>query len=435
MRALLALLLLTGCTRIVAPVREPRFAMRVVAEGLSAPWEVFVGPDGWLWISEHNSMRITRVLPKTGAREVLLTLDDDASDGGQVFGAAYDEGTLFVVHASSKQTKIISFDYASGQLGARRELITGLAPAGDHASGRLQIGPDHRVYYTIGDQGANQYANRCKPNRAQRLPTADEVARQDWSSYEGKLLRLERDGAIPADNPVLNGVRSHVYSYGHRNVQGLAFDDRGRLFASEHGPKTDDEINEIHAGKNYGWPHVAGFQDDRAYEYANWSGAPNCAALAWDDYAPPPEVPRQPESAWSHPDFTPPIKTLYTVDTGFAYDAGDCLQRAPSCWPTIAPSSLAFYGGSAAWGRALLVPSLKEGSVFVLRFSEDGTLRDEPPRAFLETKNRYRDLAVGPDGRTIYVITDDVGFTSGPTQNSRQQLTHRGALLEFKLID
>ena len=79
-------------------------------------------------------------------------------------------------------------------------------------------------------------ANFCLPTRAQDRPTAKEVAARDWSTYEGKLLRLEPDGGIPADNPVINGVRSHIYGYGHRNIQGLAFGPDGRLYASEPGP-------------------------------------------------------------------------------------------------------------------------------------------------------------------------------------------------------
>ena len=102
---------------------------------------------------------------------------------------------------------------------------------------RLVFGPDERLYYTIGDQGANQYDNKCVPNRAQALPSQREVDAGDWSTYRGKILRVALDGSIPSDNPALDGVRSHIYSYGHRNPQGLAFDSSGRLYSSEHGPR------------------------------------------------------------------------------------------------------------------------------------------------------------------------------------------------------
>jgi PQQ-dependent dehydrogenase (s-GDH family) len=439
-RALLVLWLLAGCARPVFVHREaagPHFAMRVIREGLSSPWEVFVGPDGWLWISERTGLRITRVEPSSGAREVLLTFEDAVAHGQNgVLGAAFSEGTLFVAYSyrvgpEAYRSKIVSYPYDGRGFGAPHELIRGLSADGDHASGRLQIGPDGRVYYAIGDQGKNQYAAMCKPSRSQALPTADEVARHDWASYEGKVLRLARDGSIPFDNPVLAGVRSHVFSYGHRNVQGLVFDDAGRLYASEHGPKTDDEINALRAGKNYGWPHVAGFRDDRAYEYANWSAAPDCAQLAYHDYAIPAQVPRQRESAWDHPDFTPPLRTFYTVESSFDFASPDCVERGPFCWPTIAPSSIEFYPRS----RALLVTSLKFGSVFMLRLDAEGTPRSEPASELFQSEDRYRDLAVGLDGRTIYVVTDDDGYTSGPTAHASKRLAHRGALLEFKPVD
>src|SRR3954469_18817856 len=80
------------------------------------------------------------------------------------------------------------------------------------------------------------------------------------------------DGSIPSDNPVIAGVRSHVYSYGHRNPQGLVFGPDGKLYESEHGPNTDDEINLIRAGGNYGWPYVAGYRDDQSYAFGELVG-------------------------------------------------------------------------------------------------------------------------------------------------------------------
>ena len=114
---------------------------------------------------------------------------------------------------------------------------------------------------------------------------------------------MELDGAIPADNPTIDGVRSHIYAYGLRNPQGLSFGPTGLLYASEHGPSTDDEVDLIRAGKNYGWPHVAGYNDDRSYAYANWSAsapAP-CASLKFDSLKLPPSVPAVKESDLAAP--------------------------------------------------------------------------------------------------------------------------------------
>jgi PQQ-dependent dehydrogenase (s-GDH family) len=181
--------------------------------------------------------------------------------------------------------------------------------------------------------------------RAQELPTQTEVTARDWSKYVGKILRLELDGSIPADNPVLQGVRSHVFSYGHRNAQGIVFGPDGKLYSDEQGPKTDDELNWIRAGKNYGWPRVAGYRDDRAYVYGNWSAsAPTpCRDLEFSDFAIPESVPIQTESSFSHPDFAPPLRTFYTVENGFDFQDPACAPSYYICWPTIAPSSLDAY--------------------------------------------------------------------------------------------
>jgi glucose/arabinose dehydrogenase len=165
----------------------------------------------------------------------------------------------------SGRTKIVRFAYdpRTHALGSAKDVLTGLPAGTDHQGGRLVIGPDRKLYFTIGDLGANQLANFCNPNRAQMLPTVAQVDKRDWSLYEGKILRLNLDGSIPADNPTLGGVRSHIFSYGHRNPQGLVFAPDGKLYDSEHGPNTDDEVNLIRAGANYGWPHVAGYRDDQ----------------------------------------------------------------------------------------------------------------------------------------------------------------------------
>lgn len=182
------------------------------------------------------------------------------------------------------------------------------------------------------------------------------MAAQDFSKYVGKVLRLNLDGSIPEDNPLLAGTRSHIYSYGHRNPQGIVFSADGKLYANEHGPKTDDELNLIQAGKNYGWPNVLGYQDNKAYVYGNWSAASPtpCADLPYDNFSIPAEVPQHQETDWSHPDFMPPIKTFYTVETGYNFMDPECAGTFYICYPTIAPSSIDYYPrGALAPGGAL----------------------------------------------------------------------------------
>lgn len=119
-------------------------------------------------------------------------------------------------------------------------ILEGIPGGRIHNGGRIKIGPDGKLYATAGDAG--------NPNHAQNV-----------SSLAGKILRLELDGSIPDDNPIKN---SYVYSYGHRNPQGLAWDKNGKLYSSEHGQSAHDEINQIEAGKNYGWPVIEG--DEKA---------------------------------------------------------------------------------------------------------------------------------------------------------------------------
>jgi PQQ-dependent dehydrogenase (s-GDH family) len=249
------------------------------------------------------------------------------------------------------------------------------------------------------------------------LPSAAEVSARDWSSYQGKILRLNLDGSIPVDNPVIGNVQSHVYSYGHRNAQGIVFGPRGELYSSEHGPKTDDEVNLIKAEKNYGWPRVAGYIDDKAYTYDNWSAATPtpCKSLEYNAVHTPATVPRLKESSFVDPNFVPPIKTFGTVDNDFKFERPDCSGN--SCYPSIAPSSIEIYPHSSIaiphWVTSLLIPSLKRGSVFRLKLSADGNSIVGAMLELWRTKNRYRDVAINPDGKTFYVATDNDGENPG----------------------
>jgi PQQ-dependent dehydrogenase (s-GDH family) len=293
-------------------------------------------------------------------------------------------------------------------------------------AGRLVTGPDRTLYLSIGDLGANFGQNRCLPNRAQALPTGAQVRARDWSAYAGKILRIALDGSIPSDNPSIDGVRSHVFSYGHRNTLGLAFGPGGRLYASEHGPDTDDEVNLIEAGRNYGWPHVAGFRDDRGYVYANWSASSPqpCASLPGRG-AVPASVPTQIESAWTHPQFTPPLRTFFTFDSVAAARAAG--------GGTIAPGGLDVHTGSgvSGWGDSLLVLSMLKGVVYRVPLAADGRSVQEPPTEVFKSTNRYRDIALHPNGRVFYLATDPTGRTADENGAATTTLANPGSVLEF----
>ena len=426
-----------------------RFTMRVVASGLDGPWELAWGPDQHLWVTERKGRRVLRIDPADGTRSTLLVLPEVHQSVTQdgLLGMALDPELL---RGTGRDYVYLAFTYddAAGpdlvrRLGIRRyqydmskhvlrnpvDVILGLPAHDDHVAGRLVLGPDLKLYLSIGDQGSNFGQNRCNANHAQDLPTAADVSGRDSAKYQGKILRIEVDGSIPADNPLIDGVRSHVFSYGHRNQLGLAFGPGGLLYESEHGPSTDDEVNLIQAGRNYGWPNVAGHRDDKAYVYANWSASKSqpCRSLPEGDLVPA-SVPTQAETAWSNPNFTPPLRTFFTVDTS------DQVKGIGSA--TIAPGGLEVYTnerGIPGWRNSLLALSLIRGAVYKLMLSADGRTISGPPVELFRTANRYRDVALNPDGRTIYLATDLEGPSRSPT-GAPQSLANPGSILEFTYV-
>jgi PQQ-dependent dehydrogenase (s-GDH family) len=282
---------------------------------------------------------------------------------------------------------------------------------------------------TRGDHGSNWLANACNEIRSQELPTADEVRARDWSKYQGKILRLNLDGSIPGDNPLFNGVRSHIYTYGHRNPQGLVFASNGLLYSAEHGPSTDDELNVITAGGNYGWPLVAGYKDDRSYTYSNWSASSPepCKTLKFSSLNIPASVPKKNESDFTG-SFIAPLVTFFTVPAGY--------ELAKSGTATIAPSGLDLYTSKAipGWADSVIVAGMRTGAIYRAKLSRDGTHVDGAPLEYFKAATRYRDLAISPDGLRIYASTDDHGPTMGDRGQTAGVLANPGAILEFSYV-
>lgn len=214
-----------------------------VAENLSAPWMIEKIEDSF-YISGRNG-ELTLVTAE-GKEEQTVDLSepvDGESEGGQLG---------FVLHPEDPDKGFLYYSYQDG--GAKNRVVE-LARDGDtwnesnvivedipggrvHNGGRLEIGPDGYLYITTGDAG-------------------DEEASQDTGSLAGKILRMNLDGTVPRDNPFDN----EVYSYGHRNPQGIAWDGDGNMYAAEHGSSAHDEINRIEAGNNYGWPEIEGDEE------------------------------------------------------------------------------------------------------------------------------------------------------------------------------
>ena len=339
-------------------LKQEGFSVNVLARNLSAPLNILYGPDDTLWITERIGKNITRIDPINGTKlsstPVLNVHQSAAQDG--LLGMTFDPNFtnthhIYVAYTYDedpgeeldRRTKITRFTYdpATNTISEPMDLISGVSGSSDHNSGRMTFGPDGKLYYTIGDQGKNQLALFCSNNRAQHLPTAEQVAAKNWTAYEGKVLRMNPDGSIPDDNPEINGVKSHIYTYGHRNAQGISVGPNGDLYIAEHGDNSDDEINRLQVGGNYGWPYVSGYNDNKAYQYYNWSAPENCEDLTFNDVAPaPPGVPVRNESEFNAPNFVPPLQTFYTVESDYNCTNHTCGEMASVCYPTVAPSSL-----------------------------------------------------------------------------------------------
>jgi glucose/arabinose dehydrogenase len=229
-------------------------AFEDVATGFDVPWGLVFLPDGSALLSERDTARILSVSADGGVTEVGPVEGVQPGGEGGLLGLAVAPDSPEIIYAyftAAEDNRVVRMPYLGGALGAAEVVVDGIPKAGNHNGGRLAFGPDGKLYVSTGDAS--------RPERA-----------QDLESLGGKILRLNPDGSIPADNP-FGG--SPVFSYGHRNVQGLAFDEDGNLWASEFGQNTWDELNLIQAGQNYGWPVVEGVGgDDRFVDpVAQWS--------------------------------------------------------------------------------------------------------------------------------------------------------------------
>ena len=209
--------------------------------GLTSPWGLVAFADGSLLISERDTTDIKLVPAGGGDPTVVATITEALPEGeagllGLATTAAEDQ--VFVYYTADDDNRIATMAWNGRRLGEPTVIFDGI-PNGDgnrHEGGRLAVGPDELLYVATGETGV-----------------APELA-QDRDSLAGKILRLTLDGRPAPGNP----FDTAVYTWGHRNVEGLAFDDRGRLWASEFGDSTWDELNLIEAGGNYGWPEVEG---------------------------------------------------------------------------------------------------------------------------------------------------------------------------------
>lgn len=394
------------------------FTQRTVIAGQNMPHDLVYGPDNNLWYIERFAGKVNFVNITSGIKTTLLTLGSTMVQvGGQdgLFGLAlhpqlllgkpyvYIAYTYQSISSTVRKTRIARYTYNSSNhtLGSPVTVIEDLPGSNDHNAGRLAIGPDLKLYYSIGDMGAGQFDNTNRTQNAQNI-----------NVYEGKILRLNTEqnagSWIPTDNPFGNAV----FTLGHRNPQGLVWGNvngNDILYSDEHGPYSDDEVNLIVSGRNYGWPQVAGLCD------GNYNGRTlgtfniiseqtNCANLNVKE----------------------PLKSLFPVSN--PPSGGDNLT-----WPSTAPSGADFYGSNAipGWQNSLLIAQLKKGALLRYKLSNDGQSIISDTIHYFQGKGRFRDVVVSPDGLKIYLACDASGSTSGPTGGVTTNPPNPGSILEF----
>lgn len=260
---LAAFLLLSGCASSKqSPDKEDSLqhiptgtssTIDVIAENLEIPWDITNSSDSF-FISQRKGTIIQ--VDFTGKKEEMeLRMNQPVLHKGEggLLGFELDpdfpkNGLAYVYHTYLKEEKIanriIQIQKKNGNWQEIKELLVDIPGGPIHNGGRLAIGPDNKLYATVGDAGIKSSA-------------------QNKQALSGKILRLNLDGSIPADNPFKN---SYVFSYGHRNPQGMAWSESGMMYATEHGQSAYDEVNKLEPGKNYGWPVIEGDEEKEGME-------------------------------------------------------------------------------------------------------------------------------------------------------------------------
>lgn len=330
-----------------------------LATGLDIPWEILWGPDDYIWMTERRG-RVSRVNPETGQVTVILNHQSavwQSSESGMLGMAIHPDFTtspyVYIAYtygtsSSNAKEKIVRFEYNGTNLINETTLLDDIPANSTHIGCRILFLPDGTILFTTGD--------------AQNQPSS-----QNMNSLAGKVLRMNQDGTIPADNPY--GPNSYVYASGFRNTQGMVLLDNGRILLSEHGPNTDDEFMELIPGRNYGWPNVHGF----------------CNTSAEIQFCADSNV-VEPLIAWT---------------------------------PTIAPSDLIFYENPffPEWDGKFLMTVLKDRMLVAIEMNE---AMDEVLSETWHLTNMYgrlRDICIGPD-KEIYLATN------GPFWSNSQPNTH-----------
>lgn len=232
----------------ITPFEKSASDFSVIAENLEVPWEMVFLPDGRALVTERPG-RIRLIDNKVlNSTPVAVIQEVEATGEGGLLGITvhpeFSNNRYVYVYYTYRnnqggiRNKVARFIFENNSLSFNKDIINEIPGSNFHNGGRIKFGTDRLLYITTGD--------------AQNPSLA-----QDTSSLAGKILRITDEGNIPDNNPFSN----EVFSYGHRNPQGIDFDEKGNLWATEHGPSARDEVNKIEIGENYGWPIITGNQE------------------------------------------------------------------------------------------------------------------------------------------------------------------------------
>jgi PQQ-dependent dehydrogenase (s-GDH family) len=473
--------LITLAQTTTGPLGE-KFSVKVIADKLSDPWEVTYGPDDHLWVTESKGYRLSRINPVTGSKVVLLDLNDQRKFprydkmGKQAGGKPWPQGGLMgmalhpqiltgkpyvyllYVHSfegagkegdgcavnfggCSFKARLVRYEYqaAPQKLVNPAILCDSIPESNDHNGGRLAIATvngKNYIFYSIGDMGAGQFNNGGRPNHA-----------QDKNVYEGKVLRFNTDADadpgnfdrwIPNDNPFNSTIQNAVWSYGHRNPQGLTYaivNGKGRLYSSEHGPFSDDEVNIIEKGKNYGHPLIIGYADGNYNGFAAAVSHHDSLPGKWHTTYPLIKDEKANVRIIGTGNYRDPIISLYPNSNSMLKGLFDKISGGDDDqqWPSEAPSSIEIYTSDAIpnWKNSILLPTLKGGKLIRLKLNVTGERITGDTINYFKSKVRYRDVAISADGKKIYLAVDSASISSGPSKENPQQVSYRGCIIEY----
>lgn len=347
--SIIVLFLLSGCKKnkgeeSKTALPDADIKTEILTQSLIFPWELVYGPDSYIWFTERGG-KISRLNPLNGVITLVHTITEVNSigEGGLLGMALHPQFSanpyVYVVYdygsGSNYRGKVVRFTFNNGVLQDPFILLDQIPAASNHNGSRLLITSDLKLLITTGDSNVASEA-------------------QNTASLSGKILRLNLDGTIPSDNPIAG---SPVWTYGHRNPQGLVMVGT-KLYSSEHGPDNDDEINQILKGRNYGWPNVEGY----------------CNTAAELTFCPINNV-VEPMIAWT---------------------------------PTIAPSGLTYYNSDyiPQWKNSLLGVTLKGTKLLQLKLDETGDKITSSQEFFLNQFGRLRAICQSPQGK-IYLATSN----------------------------